>query len=184
MTSMKGWTALSARLLMIWSCEKEVAHQKAVLPFNKTWTDWRAGWRNLMRFSKGKCRVLHLGRNNHMNQYRLGDALLKRCSSEKNLGTLVNNRLVMSQQPALWPRRPMEFWGALYRTWPSGSLVCPGEATSGVLSPVLGSQFKKSRERLARLRRSVAKMMRCIFLITKGWETWGLLQVLSYSAQQ
>ena len=56
-----------------------------------------------MRFSKDKCRVLHLGRNNHMNQYRLGDALLKRCSSEKNLGTLVNNRLVMSQQPALWP---------------------------------------------------------------------------------
>ena len=41
---------------------------------------------NHMRFYKGKCRVLHLGRNNHKYQYRLGHDLLKMSSAEKDLG--------------------------------------------------------------------------------------------------
>jgi len=32
--------------------------------------------RNLMRFNKSECRALHLGRNNHVGQYRLGADLL------------------------------------------------------------------------------------------------------------
>uniref|UniRef100_A0A8C3CEB3 Reverse transcriptase domain-containing protein n=1 Tax=Cairina moschata TaxID=8855 RepID=A0A8C3CEB3_CAIMO len=62
--------------------------------------------RNPMRFNKSKCRVLHLGRNNHMYQYRLGeDNLLERSSEEKDLGVLVDNRLAMSQQCVLLAKR-------------------------------------------------------------------------------
>ena len=39
-----------------------------------------------MKFNKNKCRDLHLGRNNRMYQYRLGDDLLERSSVEKDLG--------------------------------------------------------------------------------------------------
>jgi len=37
----------------------------------ESWMQW-----NLMKFKKSKCRVLHLGRNNPMHQYRLGVDLL------------------------------------------------------------------------------------------------------------
>ena len=48
-----------------------------------------------VRFNKGKYRILHLGRNSYMHQYRLGNDLLERSSAEEDIDILVDNRVTM-----------------------------------------------------------------------------------------
>jgi len=45
-----------------------------------------------MRIKRRECRVLQLGRNNCMHQYRLEVDVLKRNSVKKDLGVLLDNR--------------------------------------------------------------------------------------------
>jgi len=49
-----------------------------------------------MKFNKGKCRVLHMGTNNHMHQYGLGADLLESSCVERDLQVLVDDKLTMS----------------------------------------------------------------------------------------
>jgi len=92
--------------------------------------------RNIMKFNNGKYRVLHLGRNNPMHQYRLGADLLESSSVERDLCALVDDKLTTTQLCALADKKAN---GILGRRGSPPPLLCPSEAPSGVLHLVLGS---------------------------------------------
>lgn len=54
-----------------------------------------------MKFNRGKCKVLYLGRNNHMEHCTLGPDWLENSLAEKDLGVLGETKLKMSQQYVL-----------------------------------------------------------------------------------
>ncbi|KAJ7399412.1 rna-directed dna polymerase from mobile element jockey-like [Pitangus sulphuratus] len=84
---------------MTQSWEEWLIPQSAVQSFRRTLAGWRWAEKNCLKFSKGKCRVLHLGKN-PLHQCSLGSDLLESSALEKDLVVLVV-KLYLSQQCVL-----------------------------------------------------------------------------------
>ncbi|RMC00519.1 hypothetical protein DUI87_23133 [Hirundo rustica rustica] len=105
--------------------------------------------KNSLKSNRGKCRVLHLGKNNPRHQHKLGADLLENSSARRDLGAQVDNKLSLSQQcpcgqESQWdPGDHQEEHCQQVQGGDPASLLSPGEGISGVLCAALCSSAQQ-----------------------------------------
>ena len=146
---------------MVQSWEEWLTNQKSVLQFHETPRE--AGELGAEEPNEVQqelvYRVLHLGRNNCLHQYRVGGDVLGRSSAGKDLVVLVTNRLTVSQQCALASKKTNAILGFIKRNLASSrarEVTLP--LYSALVMPHLeccvqfqAPQFKKDRDLLERI---------------------------------
>ena len=76
---------------------------------------------NLMKFDKADCKVLHMGRGNPKDKYRLGNEWIESSPEEKNFRVLVDKKLNMTWQRLFAAQKASHILGCIKRSVTSRS---------------------------------------------------------------
>jgi len=122
--------------------------------------------RNLMKFNKDQCKILHLGKYNPGVQHRLGSTWLGSSSVERDPGVLVDNNLNTSEQCAAVAKKANRVLGCINKGITSRDKEVIIPLYSVLVRPHLEYcvQFwtplsKKDVGRLERVQRKATKMI-------------------------
>ena len=76
---------------------------------------WSSKW--LLKFNELKCKVMHIGRNNPRNDYKIGDVILEKVSEERDLGVYLSDDLNPSLQCVEAAKKASSALGIIKRTF-------------------------------------------------------------------
>ena len=127
-------------------------------------TTWSGKWQ--LPFNIGKCKVLHLGRTNPCNRYKMAGRYLEQVEEETDLGVLVDNELKFHKQTAVATKEANSRLGLIKKSFVVlDNITLPLLYTSLVRSHleygniIWGPFYSEDRKSIERIQKRATKLI-------------------------